>query len=233
LECQSSSLKIYNRLSDTLEDIGTNKDEKIRIYVCGITVYDDCHIGHARTIVVFDVLRRYLMFKGANLVYVQNFTDVDDKIINRAKLEGKSPDEISAFYITSYFQDFNKLNVIQADIYPKATENMDQIIEAIRILKDKNYTYTTLNGIYFRVRLFPNYGKLSKKQIDNLEEGTRIEVDHLKEDPLDLRSGNFLLISQIGKAHGGKVDLVGISNVLPWYPDSSAITLKFMEEGRT
>ena len=112
MECQSSSLKIYNRLSDTLEDIGTNKDEKIRIYVCGITVYDDCHIGHARTIVVFDILRRYLMFKGANLVYVQNFTDVDDKIINRAKLEGKSPDEISAFYITSYFQDFNKLNVI-------------------------------------------------------------------------------------------------------------------------
>ncbi len=191
MECQSSSLKIYNRLSDTLEDIGTNKDEKIRIYVCGITVYDDCHIGHARTIVVFDILRRYLMFKGANLVYVQNFTDVDDKIINRAKLEGKSPDEISAFYITSYFQDFNKLNVIQADIYPKATENMDQIIEAIRILKDKNYTYTTLNGIYFRVRLFPNYGKLSKKQIDNLEEGARIEVDHLKEDPLDFALWKF------------------------------------------
>lgn len=184
-------MKIYNRLSDTLEDIGTNNDKKIRIYVCGITVYDDCHIGHARTIVVFDVLRRYLMFKGANLVYVQNFTDVDDKIINRAKLEGKSPDEISAFYITSYFQDFNKLNVMQADIYPKATENMDQIIEAIRILKDKNYTYTTLNGIYFRVRLFPNYGKLSKKHIDNLEEGTRIEVDHLKEDPLDFALWKF------------------------------------------
>ena len=82
-------MKIYNRLSDTLEDIGTNNDNKIRIYVCGITVYDDCHIGHARTIVVFDVLRRYIMYSGANLVYVQNFTDVDDKIINRAKLEGK------------------------------------------------------------------------------------------------------------------------------------------------
>ncbi|HEY9491038.1 MAG TPA: class I tRNA ligase family protein, partial [Nitrososphaeraceae archaeon] len=157
-------MKIYNRLSDTLEDIGTNNGNKIRIYVCGITVYDDCHIGHARTIVVFDVLRRYLMYSGANLVYVQNFTDVDDKIINRAKLEGKSPDEISANYITSYFQDFAKLNVMKADFYPKATENMGEIVEAIRILKDKNYTYTTLNGIYFRVRLFPNYGKLSKKQ---------------------------------------------------------------------
>ena len=153
MDCHSSSLKIYNRLSDTLEDIGTNNGNKIRIYVCGITVYDDCHIGHARTIVVFDVLRRYLMYSGANLVYVQNFTDVDDKIINRAKLEGKSPDEISANYITSYFQDFAKLNVMKADFYPKATENMGKIIEAIRILKDKNYTYTTLNGIYFRVQI--------------------------------------------------------------------------------
>ncbi|MDW0307929.1 MAG: class I tRNA ligase family protein, partial [Nitrososphaeraceae archaeon] len=124
-------MKIYNRLSDTLEDIGTNNDNKIRIYVCGITVYDDCHIGHARTIVVFDVLRRYIMYSGADLVYVQNFTDVDDKIINRAKLEGKAPDEISANYITSYFQDFTKLNVLKADFYPKATENMNEIIEAI------------------------------------------------------------------------------------------------------
>jgi cysteinyl-tRNA synthetase len=184
-------LKIYNKLSDTLEDIGTTEDNKIRIYVCGITVYDDCHIGHARTIVVFDILRRYLIHKGKELVYVQNFTDVDDKIINRAKLDRKSPDEISSKYIESYFEDFSKLNVLKADFYPKATDHIIEIISAIKILKEKNYTYSTLNGVYFKVRAFPNYGKLSKKQIDELEEGTRIEIDKLKEDPLDFALWKF------------------------------------------
>ncbi|MDW0127031.1 MAG: cysteine--tRNA ligase [Nitrososphaeraceae archaeon] len=184
-------MKIYNKLSDTLEDIGTTEDNKIRMYVCGITVYDDCHIGHARTIVVFDILRRYLIHKGKELVYVQNFTDVDDKIINRAKLDGKSPDEISSKYIESYFEDFSKLNVLKADFYPKATDHIIEIINAIKILKEKNYTYTTLNGVYFKVRAFPNYGNLSKKQIDELEEGTRIEIDKLKEDPLDFALWKF------------------------------------------
>jgi cysteinyl-tRNA synthetase len=184
-------LKIYNRLSDTLEEIRPKKDNKIRIYVCGITVYDDCHIGHARTIVIFDVLRRYLIYKGYDLTYVQNFTDVDDKIINRAKLEGKTPEEISSKYISNYFEDFTKLNVLRADFYPKAAEHITEIIRAIKILKEKNYTYTTLNGIYFRVRAFPNYGKLSKKQINELEEGSRIEIDSLKEDPLDFALWKF------------------------------------------
>ncbi|HVE37414.1 MAG TPA: class I tRNA ligase family protein, partial [Nitrososphaeraceae archaeon] len=102
-------MKIFNKISDTFEDIGTPEDNKIRIYVCGITVYDDCHIGHARTIVIFDVLRRYLNHRGKELVYVQNFTDVDDKIINRAKSDGKSAEEISLKYIMSYFDDFSKL----------------------------------------------------------------------------------------------------------------------------
>ena len=184
-------MKIYNKLSDTVEDISTTEDNKIRMYVCGITVYDDCHIGHARTIVVFDILRRYLIHKGKELVYVQNFTDVDDKIINRAKLDGKSPDEISSKYIESYFEDFSKLNVLKADFYPKATDHIIEIINAIKILKEKNYTYTTLNGVYFKVRAFPNYGNLSKKQIDELEEGTRIEIDKLKEDPLDFALWKF------------------------------------------
>lgn len=184
-------MKLFNKLSDTFEDIGNTEDNKIRIYVCGITVYDDCHIGHARTIVVFDVLRRYLYHKGKELVYVQNFTDVDDKIINRANSDGKSAEEISSKYITSYFNDFSKLNVLKADFYPKATDHINEIIEAIKILREKNYTYTTLNGIYFRVRSFPDYGKLSKKRIDELEEGTRIEIDNLKEDPLDFALWKF------------------------------------------
>jgi cysteinyl-tRNA synthetase len=184
-------LKLFNKLSDTIEDIGNTEDNKIRIYVCGITVYDDCHIGHARTIVVFDVLRRYLNYKGKELVYVQNFTDVDDKIINRAESDGKSAEEISSKYIASYFNDFSKLNVLKADFYPRATDHINEIIEAINILREKNYTYTTLNGIYFRVRSFPDYGKLSKKRIDELEEGTRIEIDNLKEDPLDFALWKF------------------------------------------
>ncbi|HEY7777320.1 MAG TPA: cysteine--tRNA ligase, partial [Nitrososphaeraceae archaeon] len=184
-------MKLFNKLSDTFEDIGNTEDNKIRIYVCGITVYDDCHIGHARTIVVFDVLRRYLYHAGKELVYVQNFTDVDDKIINRYKSDGKSAEEISSKYITSYFNDFSKLNVLKADFYPKATDHINEIIEAIKILREKNYTYTTLNGIYFRVRSFPDYGKLSKKRIDELEEGTRIEIDNLKEDPLDFALWKF------------------------------------------
>ena len=184
-------MKIFNKLSDTFEDIGTTEDNRIRIYVCGITVYDDCHIGHARTIVIFDVLRRYLRYKGKHLVYVQNFTDVDDKIINRAKSDGTSAEEISSRYIMSYFDDFTKLNVLKADFYPKATDHINEIIDAIKILSEKNYTYTTLNGIYFRVRSFPGYGKLSKKRVDELEQGTRIEIDNLKEDPLDFALWKF------------------------------------------
>jgi cysteinyl-tRNA synthetase len=184
-------LKIFNKLSDTFEDIGTTEDNRVRIYVCGITVYDDCHIGHARTIIIFDVLRRYLRYKGKRLVYVQNFTDVDDKIINRAKSDGTSAEEISSRYIMSYFDDFTKLNVLKADFYPKATDHINEIINTIKILSEKNYTYTTLNGIYFRVRSFPGYGKLSKKRVDELEEGTRIEIDTLKEDPLDFALWKF------------------------------------------
>lgn len=184
-------MKIFNKLSDTFEDIGSTEDNRIRIYVCGITVYDDCHIGHARTIVIFDVLRRYLRHKGKQLVYVQNFTDVDDKIINRAKSDGTSVEEISSRYTMSYFDDFSKLNVLKADFYPKATDHINEIIDAIKILSEKNHTYVTLNGIYFRVRSFPSYGKLSKKRVDELEEGTRIEIDNLKEDPLDFALWKF------------------------------------------
>jgi cysteinyl-tRNA synthetase len=140
---------------------------------------------------VFDVLRRYLIQKGYALMYVQNFTDVDDKIINRAKLEGKTAEEISDKYTASYFEDFIKLNVLKAEFYPKATEYIADIITAIKILKEKNYTYTTLNGVYFKVRSFPSYGKLSKKQIDELEEGSRIAIDTLKEDPLDFALWKF------------------------------------------
>src|SRR5262249_22930492 len=156
----------------------------IGIYLCGVTVYDDSHIGHARTIIVFDVLRRYLVSKGVKVKFVQNFTDVDDKIINRAKSENKGASDISTRYIANYYRDFEKLNVMRADLYPKATEHIRDMINLIEGLVAKDKAYVALNGVYFRVRSFPGYGKLSRKPVEELESGARVEVDASKEDPL-------------------------------------------------
>src|SRR5690606_17100196 len=135
--------------------------------------------------IVFDTLRRYLLSKGYKVIFVQNFTDVDDKIINRARAEGKKAQEISEKYIDSYFRDFNSLNVMPADYHPKATEHIDDMIQLIQGLMEKGHAYLTLNGVYFRVKSFPGYGKLSRKPVEELEAGARIEVDPSKEDPLD------------------------------------------------
>jgi cysteinyl-tRNA synthetase len=184
------SMKLYNTLSNRIEllrPIG----ETIRIYVCGVTVYDHSHIGHARTIIFFDVLRRYLMFKGYNVKYVQNFTDIDDKIINRAREEGVRPDEIARRYIDEYFEDFDSLHVMRADSYPLATEHVHDIINFIEILIKKGYAYISPHGVYFHVRSFHKYGKLSKKTIEELESGSRIEIDPLKLEPLDFALWKF------------------------------------------
>jgi cysteinyl-tRNA synthetase len=183
-------VKLYNTLSRYVEDLDL-QDQPVRMYVCGVTVYDDSHIGHARTIIIFDVLRRYLLSRGYKVIFVQNFTDVDDKIINRAKAEGKKADEISEKYIDSYFRDFDGLNVMRADYHPKATEHINEMIQLIDGLMKKGHAYLTLNGVYFRVKSFPGYGKLSKKSVDELESGARIEVDRSKEDPLDFALWKF------------------------------------------
>ena len=163
----------------------------VRIYLCGVTVYDDCHIGHARTIVVFDVLRRFLMSKEVNVIFIQNFTDVDDKIINRARLDGLSAIQISEKYIIRYFEDFKALNVMNASKYPKATGHILEIIKLIKILVERNFAYITPNGVYFRVKNFVDYGALSNKITSELESGSRIQVDELKEDPLDFALWKF------------------------------------------
>ena len=163
----------------------------VRIYLCGVTVYDDCHIGHARTIVVFDVLRRFLMSKEVNVIFIQNFTDVDDKIINRARLDGLSASQISEKYIRRYFEDFAALNVMNASKYPKATEHIKEIIKLINVLVERNFAYITSNGVYFRVKNFVDYGSLSNKITSELESGSRIQVDELKEDPLDFALWKF------------------------------------------
>ena len=161
------------------------------MYVCGVTVYDDSHIGHARTIIFFDVLRRYLLFKGYKIQYIQNFTDIDDKIINKAKEVGTEAEKVANLYIENYFSDFTSLNVLQADRYPLATEHIQDIIAFVENLLEKGYAYVSTHGVYFHVRSFVKYGKLSKKTTEELESGSRIEIDPLKRDPLDFALWKF------------------------------------------
>lgn len=175
------------RLQDTMSNSEQEVEasENLRIYLCGVTVYDESHIGHARTIIVFDVLRKYLESKGSKIEFIQNFTDVDDKIIKRAETENTAADRISTRYIENYFRDFDGLNVKRATNYPKATEHIKDIIEFIERLIKKGVAYTSKNGVYFAVSKFPEYGKLSKKKIDELQSGSRIEIDETKNNPLD------------------------------------------------
>jgi cysteinyl-tRNA synthetase len=182
-------LRIFDTLSGTEKELETS--DQVRIYLCGVTVYDESHIGHARTIIVFDTLRRFLKSQGINVKFIQNFTDVDDKIINRAREENVPADKISSKYTASYFEEFDKLNVKRADSYPKATEHISDMINLIKVLVGKNFAYVSKNGVYFSVSKFKDYGKLSKKKIDELISGARVEVDETKRDPLDFALWKF------------------------------------------
>jgi cysteinyl-tRNA synthetase len=213
------------KLQDTLTNSEKELDisDKVRIYLCGVTVYDESHIGHARTIIVFDVLRRYLESKEIKVDFVQNFTDVDDKIINRAKLENTTAEQISSKYIQHYFADFDQLNVKRATNYPKATEHIEDIQKFIQNLIEKGMAYVSKNGVYFSVSKFPQYGKLSKKKIDDLQMGARIEIDEAKKDPLDFALWKFsddepLWDSSWGKGRPG------------WHIECSAMSLKYLGE---
>ncbi|MDE1814952.1 MAG: cysteine--tRNA ligase [Thaumarchaeota archaeon] len=182
-------MKIFDTLSVTEKELDTSNG--VRIYLCGVTVYDDSHIGHARTIIVFDTLRRFLESQGIKVKFIQNFTDVDDKIINRAVSESTSADKISSRYISNYFTEFDHLNVKRADMYPKATEHIESMIDLIKTLIEKGFAYVSTNGVYFSVSKFHDYGKLSKKKIDELVSGARVEVDDTKKDPLDFALWKF------------------------------------------
>ena len=182
-------MKILDTLSKNEKELDTSN--KVRIYLCGVTVYDESHIGHARTIIVFDVLRRYLESMGIEVEFIQNFTDVDDKIINRAKRENVRASAISSRYIENYYNDFDDLNVLRATRYPKATEHIQDMQDLIQDLLKKKIAYVSKNGVYFSVSKFPEYGKLSKKKIDELLAGARVEVDQAKNDPLDFALWKF------------------------------------------
>lgn len=178
-------MKIYNTMTGKKEEFVPIEEGKVRIYVCGPTVYNFFHIGNARPFVVFDTLRRYFKYRGYDVKFVQNFTDVDDKIINRAKEEGISAPEVSEKYIEEYFRDAKALNVIPADVHPKVSEHIPEIIQFIETLIEKGYAYEADGDVYYSPRKFKGYGKLSKQNIDDLESGARIAVGEVKKDPLD------------------------------------------------
>ena len=179
-------MQIFNTLTRRKEELVPIEPGKLRIYVCGPTVYNFIHIGNARPLCVFDTLRRYLEWRGYEVRFVSNFTDIDDKIIRRANEEGVSCEEIASRYIAEFETDARGLGVHPATVHPKATENVDEIIALVSKLVEKGYAYRAENGdVYFRTRRFAEYGKLSHQPIDDLESGARIAVGETKEDPLD------------------------------------------------
>jgi cysteinyl-tRNA synthetase len=179
------AIKIYNTLTRKTEDFVTLEPNKARMYVCGPTVYSKAHVGHAMSALVFDILRRYLEYRGYVVTHVMNFTDVDDKIINKANEQGVDPFKLAEKYVQEYRQHLEDLNIKPATINPRATQEMEQIIEMIRKLIEKGYAYPTGGDVYFRVLKDKDYGRLSGRKLDDMQAGSRIEVDERKEHPMD------------------------------------------------
>lgn len=178
-------IKIYNTLSRKKEPFKTLEPGKVSMYVCGPTVYDKAHVGHAMSALVFDIVRRYLEYRGFEVKHVTNYTDVDDKIIQRAMVEGVDSTEVAQRYIDEFDQHLKDLNILPASEYPRATDEMNRIIEGVADLIDKGFAYPKDGDVYYRVNKFPGYGKLSGRKIDDMEAGFRIDVDQRKEHPMD------------------------------------------------
>lgn len=215
-------MKVFNTMSRTKEEFVPVDENEVKIYACGPTVYNYIHIGNARPLCVFDVLRRYLEYRGYNVKFVQNFTDIDDKIIKRANEEGKTFEEISEKYIKEFWTDAHGLNFKDATVHPKATENIDEIIDIIKSLEEKGYAYAVNGDVYFRTLKFNEYGKLSHQPIEDLESGARIAVGEVKEDPLDFalwkgaKEGEPYWESPWGKGRPG------------WHIECSAMNRKYL-----
>src|SRR5215203_5600125 len=180
-----AGISIYNTMTRQKEPLQTIEPGKVRMYVCGVTPYDSAHVGHGMSMTSFDVIRRYLEHRGYEVRHIQNFTDIDDKIINRANAEGIDPDALTERFIEEWHAQMRALNVLPASYYPRATEEVGPIIAMVQGLIDQDFAYVIDGDVYFRVRAFAGYGKLSHRDLDDLLSGARIEVDERKEDPLD------------------------------------------------
>jgi cysteinyl-tRNA synthetase len=179
-------IRIHNSLTGRKEELAPIEPGHVRMYVCGITVYDYCHVGHARSQLVFDVVARYLRWRGYRVTYVRNITDIDDKIIRRAAETGETFEALTSRFIEAMHEDFEKLGMEPPDDEPRATEHMDEILRMIEALIEKDHAYVGANGdVYYRVSSFDGYGRLSGKRIEDLRAGARVDVEAAKEDPLD------------------------------------------------
>ncbi|MCM3796597.1 MULTISPECIES: cysteine--tRNA ligase [Priestia] len=216
------AIKLYNTLTRQKETFVPLEENKVKMYVCGPTVYNYIHIGNARPAIVFDTVRRYLEFRGYDVEYVSNFTDVDDKLIKAAKELGEDVPTIANRFIDAYFEDTSALGCKHADVHPRVTENMDIIIEFIDELVKKGYAYESEGDVYYRTRKFEGYGKLSHQSIDELQSGARIEVGEKKEDPLDFtlwkatKDGEIAWDSPWGQGRPG------------WHIECSAMARKYL-----
>lgn len=216
------SIKIYNTLTREKEAFKTLQEGKVSMYVCGPTVYNYIHIGNARPAIVFDTVRRYLEYKGYDVDYVLNFTDVDDKIINTANELGEEVPEVSNRFIDAYLEDVGALGVKKATHHPSVMDSMDDIIEFVKVLVEKDYAYEADGDVYFRPRSFEDYGKLSQQSIDELRAGARIQVGEKKQDPLDfalwkqVKEGEIAWDSPWGKGRPG------------WHIECSAMAKKYL-----
>ena len=178
-------MKLHNSYTNQLEEFTPIEENKVKMYVCGPTVYDNAHLGHARCYITWDVLYRYLKFKGYDVTYCRNVTDVDDKILKKSAQEGKTPEEVSTYWYKKFSDSMKALNNLKPDIEPFATKTLGEMIAMVKVLIEKGFAYESNGDVYFRVKKFPKYGYLSKQPIDQLESGARIEVGEHKEDPLD------------------------------------------------
>ena len=218
------SIKVYNTLTKKKEEFIPQQQGRVRFYVCGPTVYDYFHIGNARPFVTFDVFRRFLMYRGFQVLYVQNITDVDDKIIKKANDEGVSTQEVAQRYARAYLEDLQKLRVMPADVNPRATVHIDEMIALVKKLLEKGFAYEIDGDVYYDVSKFKGYGKLSGKKIDELQSGARIEIDERKHNPLDFalwksaKPGEPWWESPWGKGRPG------------WHIECSAMSMKYLGE---
>jgi len=219
------TIHLYNTMSRQKEPLVTREAGKVAMYVCGVTPYDYPHIGNARAVVAFDIIRRYLEYSDYQVTYVQNFTDIDDKIINRAREQGVSWSSLPERFIQVYFEEMDALNVQRATVYPKATDNIAEIVSLVTALVERGAAYAVDGDVYFDVRSFAAYGQLSNRNIDEMESGARVEVNEIKRDPLDFalwkaaKPGEPSWPSPWGPGRPG------------WHIECSAMSLKFLGIG--